>query len=123
MNSTRKKSDARVVRERENLETMVRLFCHGQHHGRDLCPECQQLLAYSTARLESCRQGSDKPICESCSFRCFMPAWREKIRAVREATKTRMLWQHPQMSLCHWIDSFHHARPRPHREYSSWGCE
>jgi hypothetical protein len=124
MKSTRKKAGARVVRERENLETMVRLFCHCQHHGQGLCPECQQLLNYSKEHLESCRWGFDKPVCDNCSFQCFLPACREKIQAAIGATKMHMLWQHPQMSLRHWVDSLHHVHAGALRQnYSSWGAE
>jgi len=122
--SMRKMAGARVVRECENLETMVRLFCHCQHHDRELCPECQQLLDYAKAHLESCPWALDKPICDNCLFQCFMPACREKIKAVVGATRTRMLWQHPQMTLRHWFDGLHHVRAGPPRQnYSSWGSE
>ena len=117
-------TSGRVARERENLETIMRLFCHFQRHSRGLCPECQQLLDYSREHLESCRLGFDKPICDNCSFKCFLPARREKITAMIGAMRTRMLWQHPRMSLWHWVDGLHHVRAVPRRRnYSSWGTE
>jgi hypothetical protein len=124
MKTTRTTGSARVVREWENLETMVRLFCHSQHHGHELCPECQQLLDYTKKHLESCRFGPEKPVCDNCSFGCYIPACRQKLKTMLSATHSRMLWQHPNLSLRHWLDSFHHAPAGPiHENFTSWGSE
>ena len=124
MKSTRKMGGARVLRERENLEMMMRLFCQEQHHRDDLCTECQQLLDYSKAHLQNCKLGLKKPVCENHSFGCYAVGCRDQLQIVIGATRTRMFWKHPQISLRHWLDRFYHEHPTPRgRDCSSWGSE
>lgn len=124
MNSTKPTAGARVIRECENLETVIALFCDCKHQGEGLCPECQELLEYSRKRLNTCRLGCEKPVCDSCVFECFLPAYREKLKTALHDTRARMFVQHPHMSLRHWLDRFHQLYPGTlHKEYTSWGTE
>ncbi len=125
VNSTTKVNGARALRESENLETMLRLFCHYNHRdGASLCPDCQRLLDYSKLHLETCRLGPKKPVCENCSFECFTPAFAHKIKAVIDATLPRMFLEHPQISLRHWADSLYHVQAGTVRQdYRCWGSE
>jgi hypothetical protein len=124
MKTTKSTGSARSAREQENLEIMVRLYCHREHHGHELCLECRQLLDYASAHMEQCRFGAAKPICDNCSFGCYVPVHREKLKAVIAATRPRMLWQHPNLSLRHWFDHFHQApQGNVHDNYGSWGME
>jgi hypothetical protein len=124
MKATKPAGRARVTRERENLETRLRLYCHRHHHSAGICPECSLLLDYAAEHLEKCRFGLEKPNCENCSFQCFSPSSRERIKAVISETRPRMLWQHPHLSLRHWFDGFHNAPGgSPHGSFGSWGSE
>jgi hypothetical protein len=124
MKPTKTTGSARMAREWEILEKMVQLYCRRQHRRRDLCEECQQLLKSSRMHLESCRFGSDKPVCANCSFHCFGHTGREKVKAVIGTARPHMVWRYPRLSLRHWLDGFHQAPASSVRaDYSSWGGE
>ncbi len=100
----------RLVREWRTIAAMIGCYCRDHHAtGRTLCPECQGLLDYATIRLERCRFGSEKPVCAKCPAHCYQPARREQVKAVMRYAGPRMLWQHPVLSLRHWLDGFRGA--------------
>jgi Nitrous oxide-stimulated promoter len=95
----------RLAREWQTIAAMIRCYCSAHHAtGKSLCPECQELLDYARVRLERCRFGSDKPTCVKCPVHCYLPARREQVRVVMRYAGPRMLWQHPILSLRHWLD-------------------
>jgi hypothetical protein len=95
------------------MAAMIQIYCRA-HHGApiSLCPECQGLLDYAGVRLERCRFGADKPTCANCPVHCYQRAQREHARLVMRYAGPRMLWEHPVMSLRHWLEGFRSA-PRP----------
>ena len=96
----------RLAREWQTIEAMIRCYCRGLHATQTtLCQECQGLLDYATVRLERCRFGSEKPVCVKCPVHCYQPARREQVRVVMRYAGPRMLWQHPMLSLRHWLDA------------------
>jgi len=98
--------DKRREREWRTIETMVALYCrdkHGQHDG-GLCSECQGLLDYAGLRLDRCRFGREKPTCAKCPVHCYQKERREQVRTVMRYAGPRMLWEHPLLSLRHWLD-------------------
>jgi hypothetical protein len=98
-------ADKRLAREWQTIAAMIRCYCRGRHAtGATLCSECQGLLDYAAVRLERCRFGSEKPICVNCPVHCYQPARREQVRVVMRYAGPRMLWQHPILSLRHWLD-------------------
>jgi len=100
----------RLAREWRTIAAMITCYCEGHHHSDDaLCPECRELLAYATVRLERCRFGAEKPVCAKCPVHCYQPARRDQVKAVMRYAGPRMLWQHPVLSLRHWVDGFRHA--------------
>jgi len=104
-------ADKRLAREWKTIEAMIRCFCRDQHDpGSGLCLECQQLLDYARIRLQSCRFGTDKATCANCPVHCYQRARREQVKVVMRYAGPRMLWQHPILSLYHWLDGF---RPAP----------
>ncbi|HLZ54634.1 MAG TPA: nitrous oxide-stimulated promoter family protein, partial [Verrucomicrobiae bacterium] len=74
-----------------------------------LCPECQQLHDYAAVRLERCRFGVEKPTCAQCPVHCYQKARREQVKVVMRYAGPRMLWQHPVLSLIHWLDGYRKA--------------
>ncbi len=100
----------RLAREYRTIAAMVGCYCR-HHHGAEeaLCPDCQALLDYAAVRLERCRFGTDKPVCAKCPVHCYQPARRDQVKAVMRFAGPRMLWQHPILSLRHWLDGFRHA--------------
>ena len=97
----------RLAREWKTMSAMVRIFCRDHHHpAESLCVECQQFLEYAGARLERCRFGEEKPTCANCPVHCYQRERREQARVVMRYAGPRMLWEHPILSLRHWLDGF-----------------
>lgn len=105
--------DPRVERERKTVEAMIRLSCRSRHGGRDLCPTCEELLAYAGKRLEACPYGKDKPTCARCPVHCYKPSMREQIRDVMRFSGPRMVWRHPVLAAFHLVDGRRKAPARP----------
>jgi len=100
----------RMNREWETMEAMVRIYCRNHHASTNgICAECQQFLDYAHIRLERCRFGAEKPTCANCPVHCYQPARREQVKVVMRYAGPRMMWEHPVMSLRHWLDGFRKA--------------
>jgi hypothetical protein len=100
----------RLVRERQTIALMIRFYCEGHHHADTaLCLECRQLLDYAVVRLERCQFRAEKPVCAKCPVHCYTPFRREQVKTVMAYAGSRMLWQHPILSLRHWLDGFRKA--------------
>ena len=100
----------RLAREWITMSAMVRIFCRDHHHPADtFCEECRQFLDYAGVRLERCRFGEEKPTCANCPVHCYQRDRREQARVVMRYAGPRMLWEHPVMSLRHWLDGFRKA--------------
>jgi hypothetical protein len=100
----------RLAREWKTIEAMIHCYCRGHHDPEDaLCGECQRLRDYAAARLEHCRFGADKPTCANCPVHCYQKARREQVKVVMRYAGPRMLWQHPVLSLIHWLDGYRKA--------------
>ena len=93
----------RLAREWHTIETMVRLYCRDHHEGA-LCPECKGLLDYASLRLDRCRFGTEKPTCAKCPVHCYQKDRREQVRTIMRYAGPRMLWEHPLLSVRHWLD-------------------
>ena len=100
----------RLNREWETMKAMVRIHCRDHHSpANGVCAECQQLLDYANARLDRCRFGAEKPTCANCPVHCYERSRREQVRVVMRYAGPRMLWEHPVMSVRHWLDGFRQA--------------
>jgi hypothetical protein len=100
----------RLNREWKTMEAMVRIHCRDHHAPvKGICLECRQLLDYANVRLERCRFGAEKPTCANCPVHCYQPARREQVKVVMRYAGPRMMWEHPVMSLRHWLDGFRRA--------------
>ncbi len=109
---------SRLDRERRTVAAMIRLYCHDQHGGGELCAECQHLLAYADARLAKCPFQENKTTCARCPVHCYQAQMREKIRAVMRYAGPRMLRRHPGMALQHVVDGLRRT-PGPRRKPAS----
>jgi Nitrous oxide-stimulated promoter. len=65
------KGNPRLVREFKTIRAMIYIFCR-DHHGHQLCAECQGLIDYATLRVDRCRFGAEKPTCARVS-RSLLP--------------------------------------------------
>lgn len=103
-------TNRRLAREWKTIEAMIRCFCRDHHDTENvLCPKCQQLHDYAAVRLGRCRFGAEKPTCANCPVHCYQKVRREQVKVVMRYAGPRMLWQHPILSLVHWLDGFHKA--------------
>jgi hypothetical protein len=100
----------RLAREWKTMTTMTRIYCRDHHHPADgFCADCEQFLSYANARLERCRFGAEKPTCAKCPVHCYQRERREQVRVIMRHAGPRMVWQHPILSLRHWLDGFRQA--------------
>ena len=51
----------------------------------------------------------EKPTCANCPVHCYQRVRREQVKVVMRYAGPRMLWQHPILSLVHWLDGFRKA--------------
>jgi hypothetical protein len=101
---------ARLAREWKTMSAMVSIYCRDHHERfRGLCAECRQFLDYAQVRLERCRFGEAKPTCANCPVHCYQRERREQARVMMRYAGPRMLWEHPLLSLHHWLDGFRAA--------------
>jgi hypothetical protein len=103
-------ANKRLAREWKTMEAMIKIHCRDHHDATaSLCAECQGLLDYAGMRLERCRFGAEKPTCANCPVHCYQHTRREQVKTVMRYAGPRMVWEHPLMSLRHWLDGFHKA--------------
>jgi hypothetical protein len=94
----------RIGRERRTIGAMVTIYCRGKHGGKELCPECDELLSYCNRRLELCPFKEEKPTCLNCSVHCYNAQMRERIRPVMYYSGPRLLFHHPVLAIRHLTD-------------------
>lgn len=86
------------------MELMIRLYCRGNHGGREgLCAECGELLAYAARRLDKCPY-RPKPSCRNCPAHCYTPENRARIKEVMRYAAPRMLLRRPLLALKHFLE-------------------
>ena len=92
-------------REKNVVELMIRLYCRKHHGGKDLCPECQELLTYAQSRSDHCPFMETKTFCNNCRVHCYKPSMRQRIREVMRYSGPRMIFYHPILAVRHVIES------------------
>ncbi len=102
-----------IKKEYKTIEAMVGLYCHGLHgtDKKQLCADCEELLAYAKARLDKCPYQEQKTTCAKCPIHCYKPAIREKIRNVMRYAGPRMLKHHPLLAIRHLLHGRREAPP------------
>lgn len=104
-------SQARLTRERHTIQTMISIYCHGQHHTtKSVCPECAALSAYAMQRIDKCPFQADKPTCAKCPVHCYKPEMRERVRRVMRYSGPRMMFSHPVLTFWHYYDEYSKKR-------------
>src|SRR5512144_2139692 len=106
----------RLARELATIRAMARIYCRDRHRGgRDLCAECDELMAYATRRLDRCVFGEDKPTCANCKVHCYSATMRERVRTMMRYAGPRMIWRHPVLALFHIVAGRREAPDLPQR--------
>jgi hypothetical protein len=108
------KKEQRIIREKNTVQAMIRIYCHDQHKTSDelLCAECRELLDYANRRLERCPFHGDKTTCAKCDIHCYRPEMKAKIRDVMTYSGPRIIWHHPVLALLHFIDGLRKQQGR-----------
>ena len=88
-------------KEKEVVEQMIRLYCRGNHHTKELCAECAALLSYANARVDHCPFMETKTFCSNCKVHCYKPDMREKIARVMRFSGPKMVFYHPVIAFSH----------------------
>jgi hypothetical protein len=91
-----------ITVELEALEAMLDMYCRDNHAAAQLCPSCHELLVYAAGRLAKCPH-HPKPACKNCPTHCFPPEKRAQIRSVMRHSGPRMPFQHPLLTLRHYL--------------------
>lgn len=100
----------RIAREKRTVESMIQIYCRGNHDGKNLCEECRSLIGYSSLRLDKCVFSESKPVCSKCFVHCYEKQKREQMRCVMRYSGPRMIIHHPVLSFLHALD----GRTKPH---------
>ena len=96
---------SRIENEQKIIEQMIRLYCRKKEGNKELCPSCQELLAYSRQRLERCPFKAHKGTCRLCKIHCYKPEMQKRIREEMRYSGPRMLLYHPVAALRHlWME-------------------
>jgi len=114
-----RQSSRRLAREWRTIEAMIQIYCRDHHQDGELCQECQGLLDYAGVRLDRCQFGAEKPTCAKCPVHCYQKTRREQVRVVMRYAGPRMLWEHPLLSLRHWLDGLKSAPQKNRVEHFS----
>lgn len=107
-------TNKRLEREQETVLKMISLYCRDQHESSDgdLCEDCQKLADYAFQNIARCPFGADKPTCANGRVYCYRPEMRQQIRQVMRYAGPRMLFQHPYLTLIHFVDGLHKSKER-----------
>ncbi len=109
---------ATVQGKRENekmvVEQMIALYCRKNHGGKELCPQCAELLEYAQGRIDRCPFMETKSFCSNCKVHCYQSEYRQRIRRVMRFSGPRMLFVHPVMAIKHLIASIKEKRRLDH---------
>lgn len=97
----------RIYREKITIEKMVNIYCAEKKHVRkgNLCEECTDTLNYALLKLERCKFGQEKPVCNKCTVHCYKEHYKEKTKEIMRYSGPRMLKYAPFLSILHLIDS------------------
>ncbi|MDO5291481.1 MAG: nitrous oxide-stimulated promoter family protein [bacterium] len=96
------KVEKKLQREINVIETMVKIYCKGNHdHKEGLCSECNELLEYAKLRASKCPFMEEKTFCNNCRVHCYKPEMRAKVKEVMKYAGPRMLFVKPHLVVLH----------------------
>lgn len=107
MSNKPKNATARIRREEQTIEAMLRLYCNHHHntHSGPLCSLCIELKEYALKRLHLCPFQEEKPTCGNCLVHCYKKDMRQEVKKVMRYAGPRLFFKHPILTIYHLIDS------------------
>jgi len=103
----------RLVREKETIEKMIKIYCDDHHAKKKknyLCDDCYELYQYARRKIDRCHYGSHKPACRHCPVHCYQSMFRDDIRKVMKHSGRKMLFRYPFLTIMHLIDSMRYRQ-------------
>ena len=98
-----------MPKEKVNIKKTFGVYCHSHHgtSGEKLCPKCTALLATVMTRMNRCRYGITKPICDKCEFtgECFGHQQAREFLTIMNTGSRKMYLKHPVMAVKHKLAS------------------
>ena len=95
--------ESRIEKEKKVIKKMVKIYCKGHGHGKEICENCNKLIEYANHRLDFCKFGDKKTFCSKCTIHCYKPEMSEFVKQVMQYSGPRMLLYNPLMALKHLI--------------------
>lgn len=93
--------DKKKEEEKLIIKQMISIYCRYNHHTKQLCPDCIDLLEYANKRIDNCPMRDTKTFCSNCPVHCYKPDMREKIRTVMRYSGPRVIFYHPILAIKH----------------------
>lgn len=105
----------RIAREKRIVDKMITIYCQKNHHSKNgaLCPECEELKAYTHKRLLCCPFAKDKPVCAKCKIHCYNTQRREQIKKVMRYAGPKMVYKHPIDTIIYFYHKLIHFNYTP----------
>lgn len=94
-----------LPKEKENITKSFAVYCnanHGTERGK-LCAKCNALLMTIFPKMNRCKYGLTKPICDKCEEQCFGDAHSKAFMEIMDGSRKKMLVKHPMMTVRHKI--------------------
>jgi len=92
-----------LPKEKANIRKSFGVYCNAHHGTSDgkLCPKCTALLATIMPKMNRCKYGLTKPICDRCDSMCFGPEHNKAFMEIMTGSRKGMLVKHPIMTVKH----------------------
>ena len=94
-----------IPKEKANIKKTFGVYCHSHHgtSGEKLCPKCTALLATVMTRMNRCRYGITKPICDKCEFtgECFGHQQAREFLKIMQSGSKKLYLKPPVMAFKH----------------------
>ena len=94
-----------IPKEKASIKKTFAVYCHAHPgtSGEKLCPKCTALLATVMTRMNRCRYGITKPICDRCEYVSDSSGSLQArdFLTVMNSYRGRMFLKHPIMSVKH----------------------
>ena len=92
-----------IPKEKNFIKKTFAVYCHAHHGttGDKLCPKCTALLAIIMPKMNRCKYGLTKPICDRCDDMCFGETHNKTFMEIMTSARKGMLVKHPIMTVKH----------------------
>ncbi len=100
MDTEKKRANEKAV-----ITYMIKSYCKHEHHSKELCSQCRELLDYALVRTDKCPFMATKTFCSACKVHCYEQSKREQIKQVMRSSGPRMLFVHPILLVKHMLAS------------------